>query len=93
MEKINAEEVLYIKLGLGGKYVEECFQTNINTVKLDYREIDHELCRLGQWTEVKKILKSKHKQAPTTNHLRQIQAFYESGEDTGWITFHDNKWW
>jgi hypothetical protein len=94
MEKIYAEAVLYIKLGLGGEFVEECFKTIPNTVKLDYREIDHELCRLGQWTEVKKVLESKHDQGPATNHLRQIQAFYQSGEDTVWVTFHDNKlWW
>lgn len=93
MEKINASKVFYIKLGLGGEFVEECFKTIPNTVKLDYREIDHELCILGKWDTVKKVLESKHSQGTATNHLRQIQTYYEAGEDTVWVTFHDNKMW
>ncbi|SEG43255.1 hypothetical protein [Algoriphagus boritolerans] len=94
MEKITSEKVLYIKLGQGGEFVEECLSSFPNTVRLGYREVSHESCVLGDWTVIQKELATNHKPRAATNHLRQIRSFYEEGEETVWITFHDNKlWW
>lgn len=92
---IESNKALYIKLGKGGEFVKECFTKTPNTVKLDYRTIPHELCIAGDWDGVEKVLlKEGHSPSTSTNHMRQIKSFYEEGEDTIWVTFHDNKlWW
>ncbi|WP_332913936.1 hypothetical protein [Algoriphagus boritolerans] len=74
--------------------MEECLSSFPNTVRLGYREVSHESCVLGDWTVIQKELATNHKPRAATNHLRQIRSFYEEGEETVWITFHDNKlWW
>lgn len=92
---IEPTKALYIKLGQGGEFVEECFTSTPNTVKLDYSTVPHELCISGNWSAVHKSLeKEGHSTATSSNHVRQIRSFYEEGEETIWITFHDNKlWW
>lgn len=95
MEKISANDVQYIKLGQGGEFVDKCFNSDPNLVILDYREVPHELCILDdEWKSVQKFLERKHKPSPASNHTRQVRTFYESDENTIWVTFHDNKlWW
>lgn len=95
MENITAKDVQYIKLGLGGEFVDKCFNSDPNLVILDYREVPHELCILDdEWKSVQKFLDRKHKPSPASNHTRQVKTFYEADEDTIWVTFHDNKlWW
>jgi ribosomal protein S8 len=95
MEKVTAEKVFYIKLGQGGEFVEECFYSDPNIVKLHYHEVPHALCINGDWLAVlEELKKGGHSPGTSTNHLRQIKSFYEEGENTIWVTFHDNKlWW
>ena len=56
MEKISAENILFIKLGRGGDFEEKCIEEK--TLKLGYSEVDDkldELCKKGEWENIKKI--------------------------------------
>ncbi|TDK43479.1 hypothetical protein [Algoriphagus formosus] len=92
---IEGGKSLYIKLGQGGEFVKDCFTGNPQTLKLSYSSIPHDLCMAGKWEAVENALREEgHSPSTSTNHLRQIRSFYEEGEDTVWVTFHDNKlWW
>ncbi len=90
-EKIKANEVLYIKLGKGGEFVQECLSNNI--LKLSYDEVDHVLCQNKEWD---KIIENYTKNGlvdkrTSTNHTNQIRNFYEASEKVLWITFHFDK--
>jgi len=91
MKPISSTKVLYIKLGVAGAYEEECIKEN--KIMIDYKEIDHNFCLNGDWKQVEKQIKELG-WGSANNHLRQLKDFYESGEDTLWITFYANKlWW
>jgi len=94
-EKLNkVSKVLFIKLGKGGRFAQECIENNY--LKLSYDEVNHELCANGQWDSVKEYFintENTTKQV-ATNHTNQIKQFYTESEKTLWITFVDNKlWW
>lgn len=54
-KKINPGSALYIKLGRGGKYEQECIEVN-HILWLGYREVPHQLCLGGEWEEAKFVL-------------------------------------
>ena len=86
--------VFFIKLGKGSGFAEDCFKDDY--LKLDYREIDHQLCLDEKWEEIHNYFVSKEGKTNqvATNHVNQIKKFYTAGEDTLWITFHSNElWW
>lgn len=93
MEKVKANKVLFIKLGKGASFFDDCVKDNC--LRLDYREVKHELCLNKQWDEVSKYYMSKEnkKLQTATNHSNQIRQFYEEDENTLWITFQSNKMW
>lgn len=95
VKKIEANRVLFIKLGQGGKFERECIESN-QTLRLGYREVDHKLCITGQWDKVHDyfITEENSKTFVATSHSNQIKQFYEEDEKTLWITFYANKlWW
>lgn len=95
MKRIQANKVLFIKLGQGGKFERECIESN-QTLRLGYREVDHKLCMTGQWDKVHDyfITEENSKTFVATSHSNQIKQFYEEDEKTLWITFYANKlWW
>ena len=95
MKRIQANKVLFIKLGQGGKFERECIESN-QTLRLGYREVDHKLCITGQWDKVHDyfITEENSKTFVATSHSNQIKQFYEEDEKTLWITFYANKlWW
>jgi hypothetical protein len=95
MTKIKATKVLFIKLGQGGKYETGCIEKD-NTLRLGYREVDHQLCVSGQWDKVHDYFMTEEnsKTFVATSHTNQIKQFYEQSEETLWITFYANKlWW
>ena len=73
MEKISAENILFIKLGRGGDFEEKCIKEK--TLKLGYSEVDYELCKKGDWKKVQKIFLEKRniqtRTVFTGNILRQ----------------------
>ncbi len=94
MKKIKAQKILFIKLGQGGEYEEECIKNN--TLKLGFRKVDHNLCKNGKWEEIKEyfINKESTTKSSSTNQTNQIKQFYEEDESTLWVTFYANKlWW
>ncbi len=92
MSKINAEKVLYIKLGRGGMFENECI--NDGTIKLGYDKCDHDLCMQGKWEELKETMREDAKDLGSlTRHVDQIRKFYEEPSSTMWITFHKHHLW
>ncbi|MBU4257270.1 hypothetical protein KJ586_00745 [Patescibacteria group bacterium] len=62
MKKIDSKKVLrvnYIKLGQNGSYTKECLEKGY--IKLDYNEIDHNLCINGKWEKVREDIILKYK--------------------------------
>ncbi len=95
MKPIKADKSLYIKLGQGGKWEEECLKQN-QTLRLGYQKIPHDLCLQGKWSEVRRFIKEEYNcsEGTATSHANQIKSFYESGEDVLWVTFYGNGlWW
>lgn len=95
MTNINTNKVLFIKLGQGGQYETDCIE-KYNTLKLGYREVDHQLCIDQNWDKVHEYFTTEEnsKTFVATSHTNQIRQFYEEGEETLWITFYANKlWW
>ncbi|MFN2500355.1 MAG: hypothetical protein ABR557_14845, partial [Pyrinomonadaceae bacterium] len=95
MAKINPRKMLFIKLGKGGEFETDCIEEH-QTLRLDYRQVDHETCINGDWKAVHDYFTQQEKAKPfvATSHSNQIKQFYEEGEETLWITFYANKlWW
>lgn len=93
--KVKPKRILFIKLGRGGQYEQDCIEKE-QTLRLGYREVNHELCLKGVWDEVHKYFTDSRgsKQFVATSHTNQIRQFYEEDEETLWITFYANKlWW
>lgn len=95
MKKIEANKVLFIKLGHGGEFEKECIENN-QTLRLGYNEVDHNQCLTGQWDKVHEYFTTEEnsKTFVATSHSNQIKQFYEEDDKTLWITFYANKlWW
>lgn len=95
MAKIKANKVLFIKLGQGGLFERECIEKN-HTLRLGYKEVEHNFCSNGQWQNVHNYFSTvkNDKTFVASSHTNQIKQFYEEGEETLWITFFANKlWW
>lgn len=86
MKTIKADEALFIKLGGGGAWDRECFEQG--TLRLDYRQVPHDLCMQGKWVQVLDHLqKTTSNKGAAQRHADQIRRFYEASEETLWITF------
>ncbi|HKJ60823.1 MAG TPA: hypothetical protein VKA94_02340, partial [Hyphomicrobiales bacterium] len=84
--------VLYIKLGDGGKWEQDCIEKGI--IRFGYTQTSEKALR-GDWAGVRDYWSSQRKsQGAATRDLDQIKHFFESDESTIWITFHDRfLWW
>jgi len=94
-KKICTSKALFIKLGQGGDFEDECIKKR-QILKIDYREANHDLCLRGKWEKLKEFFTDKmhYQKGVATYHVTQIKYFYEEGKDVLWITFCDNKlWW
>lgn len=91
---IDPKNVYYIKLGRSGEWEKDCLELS-QTVRIGYREVPDDLCRQGKWNEVHNIMKGKRKHnGVATGDTNQIRFFYESDEETLWITFWgDRLYW
>jgi hypothetical protein len=90
---IRAAQALYIKLGRGGQWEEECLCEG--TLRFGYRETPHELCLNGRWEDVRREREERRgSQGTATSDTTQIRYFYEAGDDTIWVTFaRHSLWW
>ena len=92
--KVSATESLYIKLGRGGQWEDQCIRDG--TLRLGYRETPHNWCASGDWEKVKEErLKAREgRRSAATSDVNQIRKFYDSPNDVLWITFHKHSlWW
>ena len=92
--KLEPTNVLFIKLGKGGEFSADCIKDNY--LKLNYHNVDHDLCIRKDWESVYNffIHKENATKSVATSHVNQIRQFYEEDINTLWITFHKNKlWW
>lgn len=95
MTKIKPTKVLFIKLGSKGKFEKDCIEKE-QTLRLGYREVNHENCISGNWKAVHNYFTQQKNTKPfvATSHSNQIKQFYEEDAKTLWITFYANKlWW
>lgn len=90
---ISPSRALYIKLGRSGSWEEECLKKGI--LRFGYIETPFEAAISGDWDAVHKFWLAVRKDSGTaTRDVTQIRYYFESGEDTLWITFHGGKlWW
>lgn len=90
-ESVNAKEVRFIKLGLGGDNEAECIDSVSPTIKLGFHNPHHQKCLDGDWDFINEYwqqTKTKGKATETTN---QIRDFYTQPPTTMWITFYKRK--
>jgi hypothetical protein len=92
MDKINPTNALYIKLGRGGEYEQECLASP-GMLRIGWVEVPHALCMAGDWEQVRQIeLKEFHEsEIVASSQTNQLRQFYESGEDILWITFSKDR--
>ncbi len=96
---ITCTQALFIKLGNGNKWADECFENDF--VRLDYSEIPHELANgLPENSDavfeaaINRIPRLGATDGASRNHVGQICRFYEADEKVLWFTFHSNRlWW
>lgn len=85
--------LVYIKLGSGSEWADECLLKGI--IRIGYRDIPDEVF---QTEDLDKIW-YKHTELGFSNraastYWSQLKIFFESDENTIWITFHQQKlWW
>ena len=92
--KITANKFLYIKLGGGGEWEEDCIEKS-NTLRLGFNEADFQSCVKGDWTKIKKdFINMGCSKGVASSYVRQVKRFFTEPEDTIWITFYNRKlWW
>lgn len=90
---IAPARALYIKLGRAGSWENECLKNGI--LRFGYNETPFEAAQSGDWDTVWKAWKDMRGDAGTaTRDLKQIQHFFEDGDDTIWITLSGGLlWW
>jgi len=84
MGEIRAASAYFIKLGKKGAWEEECILRD-NTIKLGFNNPLHSECLAGEWHKIHEYWRRQKREA--TKITNQIKAFYESDDDTLWITF------
>lgn len=95
MLEIRAPKVLFIKLGEGGKFERECIEEK-QTLRLDYRGANHDLCLKKGWKTLHEYFMETEgcNRSTATNHMNQIRQFYQEDNTTLWMTFYGNYlWW
>lgn len=90
---VTARRALYIKLGHGGEWEEDCLSRA--TLRFGYRETPHDLCMNRHWADVQREREgSRGSKGAATSDTTQIRYFYEAGADTLWVTFARHAlWW
>ena len=85
-EKIEPTNIRFIKLGIKGCWEKDCIDKNStastkNTIRLGYESTSeiHKERLNNQWDS---CIEYCDHTGTVSNHLRQIQDFYQLGEDT-----------
>jgi hypothetical protein len=93
VQTINPSKCLYIKLGASGSWEKESLESGI--LRFGYMETPFQAAVSGDWEAVRKVwLAERQDEGAATRDVRQIRHFFETGDDTLWITFHGGLlWW
>jgi hypothetical protein len=89
------QNLFFIKLGQGGEWEKECIESQ-GTIRLGFREADHDLCLKGNWVAVAEHYRNVERasKGKATEYSNQIRAFYEEPNSTVWFTFYGGfLWW
>ena len=63
-------------------------------IRLGYTDINHNDCLNGRWNSIEADYnKQGIKEQVSSDNLRELKLFYESGENVLWITFYANTMW
>jgi hypothetical protein len=93
MEPIKPARVRYIKLGEGGRWEKECFETGIIRFGFGRASADRfQLCRAGKWDELKRSFVASGRSTGTaTRFTNETQLFFQDDGTTLWITFFGER--
>jgi hypothetical protein len=84
---ITATRALFIKLGDGGKWEEEC--TKGGFARIGFDDVAHQDCLAGRWEAIRETYMNSDKPpSSATRWTNELKAFYTSGPETLWVTFH-----
>lgn len=87
MNDVKAKSAYFIKLGRKGDWAESSILRD-NTIRLGFNNPRHAECLAGEWDKIKEYwIEQGKKKGKATETKNQIKAFYESDEETLWITF------
>jgi len=94
MNKIVPSKVLYIKLGQGGEWNENCIEES-NCVKIGFVDVDKQLLKNREWSKIKLNYEQKGIPAHIASlYTNQLRVFCETDGKVLWITFYKHKlWW
>lgn len=91
MDEIKANKAYFIKLGRGGEWEKECIEQD-HTLRLGFNNPLHSECLAGKWDKIREYwLNRGKKKGKATEITNQIKKFYESDENTLWVTFYKRK--
>ncbi|MBK6481564.1 MAG: hypothetical protein IPG01_00180 [Chitinophagaceae bacterium] len=87
-----AARLLYIKLGEGSNWADECLEKGI--IRIGFRDIPNKLFK----TEDLDKMWYKHTEQGYSNraadmYWSQLNSFFQADKNTIWITFHQQKMW
>lgn len=91
--EINPSKGLYIKLGRSGGWEKECLKNGI--LRFGYNQTPFNAAVTGDWETVRKVwLGIREDKGAATRDVAQIRYFFETSDDTLWITFSGGcLWW
>ncbi|MCX7424913.1 MAG: hypothetical protein NTW96_04705 [Planctomycetia bacterium] len=94
MKEINPKAAFFIKLGSGGHWEQDCLQES-QTIRLGFGDTDHAACLRHDWDKIRRdLLREGRTKGKATEIANEIRYFYESDENTLWVTFFGNRiWW
>lgn len=92
-ETVSASALRYIKLGRGGAWESECFDSG--KIRWGIGSNPHQQAAAGNWEAVKHAYRDQGlSPATATGFTREMSEFYTLGPDCLWITFaRDHLWW
>jgi hypothetical protein len=84
--------LLYIKLGSGSNWADECFEKGI--IRFDFSDIPNELFLSKDFGKIYERFETlEYSYHTTSKYLSQIKTIFNTDETTIWITFHEQKMW
>ena len=95
MERVEAEQAFYVKLGTGGCWAEDAIAQN--KFRVGWNWIDLSDMNERRWPAVRRQVKSQlqgKRKGVVTADFNALKRVIETTGDDLWITFHNNSlWW